>query len=341
MTILVTGSAGHLGEALVRVLREEFGEGVRGLDIQASAFTDIVGTIVDPDICNQAMEGVTAVIHTASLHKPHVETHTRQDFVNVNITGTLNLLESAVRVGTVKAFIFTSTTSSFGDALKPEPGVECAVWIDESVRPRPKNIYGITKLAAEDLCHLYYRLYQLPSLVLKVSRFFPEDDDSKEARDFCSSDNLKANELLFRRADIYDMVTAHRIAIDKASEIGFDRFIISGTSPFRVEDLPRLYADAQTVVVSYFPSMERIYDKAKFKFFDSIDRVYSNEHARKKLGWEPVYSFQKALECIDRGESIGSPLGVEVGKKFYHGGKEFSTEETNGSPYPISAANSK
>jgi UDP-glucose 4-epimerase len=340
MTILITGSTGHLGEALVRLLREEFGaDGVRGLDIQASAFTDVVGSIVDAHVCEKAMGGITAVIHTASLHKPHIETHTRQDFVDVNITGTLNLLEAAVKSRTVKAFIFTSTTSSFGDALKPGPGASAATWIDESVRPKPKNIYGITKLAAEDLCQLYYRLYQLPCLVLKVSRFFPEDDDSKEARDFCSTDNSKVNELLYRRADIYDMATAHRIAIDRAPEIGFDRFIISGASPFTQKDLPELYTDAGSKVMSYFPSMKRIYDKNFFKYFENIDRVYSSAYARKKLGWEPVYSFEKALECLDQGKRIGSPLSHQVGIKLYHA-MDFRSEETGGSPYPTDISTS-
>lgn len=184
MTILVTGSAGHLGEALVRLLRER-NEPVRGLDILPSPFTDIVGSVVDPSICQDAMKDVTAVLHTASLHKPHVETHRRQDFVDVNITGTLNLLEAAVASKSVKAFVFTSTTSTFGDALRPGPDDTEAVWIEERVQPKPKNIYGVTKLAAEDLCQLFHRLYKLPCIVLKVSRFFPEEDDSKEVRETC------------------------------------------------------------------------------------------------------------------------------------------------------------
>jgi len=337
MTILITGSSGHLGEALVRLLREEFGKDeVRGLDILESPFTDVVGSIVDPATCKEAMKGVAAVLHTASLHKPHVETHTRQDFIDVNITGTLNLLEAAVESGTVKSFIFTSTTSSFGDSLKPLPG-EGAVWIDEMVRPKPKNIYGITKLAAEELCQLFHRLHGLPCLVLKGSRFFPEDDDTKEVRDFCSAENSKVNELLYRRADIYDMATAHRIAIDKAPEIGFDKFIITSTSPFQQSDRPQLQVDAIKVVQSYYPNMERIYAKAGFKFFETVDRVYRNDHARKVLGWEPKYSFAKALECLEQGKPIGSDLSRQVGKKYYHRGKITDPAGVkDGEPYPCS-----
>src|SRR5262249_39727160 len=145
--ILVTGSAGHLGEGLVRALRGA-GRPVRGIDLVASAHTDLVGTIADRDFACRAMDGVTHVIHAATLHKPHVATHSRQAFVETNVTGTLNLLEESVRAK-VEAFVFTSTTSTFGRALEPPQGAPAA-WIDEGVQPVPKNIYGVTKVAAED-----------------------------------------------------------------------------------------------------------------------------------------------------------------------------------------------
>jgi UDP-glucose 4-epimerase len=57
------------------------------------------------------MNGVQAVFHTATLHKPHIATHSRQDFVDTNVTGTLNLLEEAAAAG-VASFVYTSTTRS-------------------------------------------------------------------------------------------------------------------------------------------------------------------------------------------------------------------------------------
>mmetsp|Transcript_9194 Transcript_9194/g.17542 ORF Transcript_9194/g.17542 Transcript_9194/m.17542 type:complete len:332 (-) Transcript_9194:66-1061(-) len=319
MTILVTGSAGHLGEALVRMLKDE-GRDVRGLDIRPSPFTDVVGSIVDPEVCAAAMKDVTGVLHTASLHKPHVATNQRQEFVDTNITGTLNLLEAAVQQRTVSAFIFTSTTSTFGDALKPATPDDPAVWINESTVPKPKNIYGVTKTAAEDLCQLFWKLYKLPCLVLKTSRFFPEEDDTAEIRDFCSSCNAKVNELLFRRADIYDMATAHLQALDRAPALGFDKFVISGSCPFRQKDLVSLHQDAASVVKQYFPEYERIYQRRGWKMFPSIDRAYRNDRAREKLGWTPVYSFADALERLDRGDPLGSDLARLVGRKGYSNG---------------------
>jgi UDP-glucose 4-epimerase len=149
MAILVTGSAGHLGEALMRTLAEA-GHDAIGVDIKRSAFTHEIGSVADRVFVKGCMRAVHAVLHTATLHKPHVATHTRQAFVDTNITGTLNLLEEATAAG-VSAFVFTSTTSVFGRVLTPPPEAPAA-WITENVVPAPKNIYGVTKIAAENLC---------------------------------------------------------------------------------------------------------------------------------------------------------------------------------------------
>src|SRR3954453_21221086 len=126
MRILVTGSSGHLGEALVRVLREQ-GRDVVGLARPEGAFPDLTGSIADRAVVRRALEGAGAVLHAATLHKPHVSSHSRQEFVDTNITGTLALLEEAVAAG-AGSFVFTSTTSAFGRALTPAAG-QPATWI--------------------------------------------------------------------------------------------------------------------------------------------------------------------------------------------------------------------
>jgi len=240
--ILVTGSAGHLGEALVRTLRAA-GRAVRGIDRLASPYTDVVGSIAEPDLVAACMDGVGAVLHTATLHKPHVATHTRQDFIDANITGTLNLLDAAAaaRVG---AFLFTSTTSTFGDALSPPAGAPAA-WITEDVAPVAKNIYGVTKVAAEELCALAARNQGVPCLVLRTSRFFPEADDNPAARDAFADANLKANEYLHRRVDLEDVVGAHLCALERAGELPFGRYVITATTPFEPSDAAELRRDSQ------------------------------------------------------------------------------------------------
>src|SRR5678815_3151532 len=169
------------------------------------------------------MAGVTAVIHAATLHKPHVATHSRQDFIDVNISGTLNLLEAAAEAG-AGAFVFTSTTSVFGRAMNPAPG-QPAAWIDEDIRPVAKNIYGVTKAAAEDLCELAQLRTRMPSVVLRISRFFPEADDDAQLREGWDDANIKMNEFAFRRLDVEDAVGAHLAAIEAAPRVGFGRYV--------------------------------------------------------------------------------------------------------------------
>ena len=98
MRILVTGSSGHLGEALMRELAAE-GVDLIGVDLTPSPFTTHPGSIVDPAHVGRCMQGVDAVLHTATLHKPHVASHSPQAFVDTNLTGTLVLLEAARAAG--------------------------------------------------------------------------------------------------------------------------------------------------------------------------------------------------------------------------------------------------
>ena len=315
MRVLVTGSSGHLGEALCRVLDAE-GHEVVGLDVLDSPYTSVVGSIVDRARVRRWVEGMDAIVHAATLHKPHVGTHTRREFVETNVTGTLNLLEEAVAAA-VGRFVFTSTTSAFGRALSP-PDDAPAAWITEEVAPVPRNIYGVTKVAAEDLCELVHRDHGLPCLILRTSRFFPEADDREELRGAYDDENLKVNELLYRRVDIEDVVSAHVRALERAPAIGFGRYIISATTPFVPEDLAALRADAPAVVRRLVPEYEAVYRDRGWKMLPGIDRVYVNDRARRELGWAPRYDFRHALDRLRAGRDPRSALAVAVGAKGYH-----------------------
>lgn len=315
MSILVTGSAGHLGEAIMRSLRTQ-GRQAQGVDIKPSPFTNFVGSITDRGFIKQCMIGVQAVIHTATLHKPHIATHTYQDFIDTNISGTLTLLEEAVAAG-VRSFIYTSTTSTFGSALTPAED-EPAAWITESVTPIPRNIYGVTKVAAENLCELFARKQYLAAIVLRTSRFFPEADDDAAIRGKYSSANVQAIELLYRRVDIEDVVSAHLQAVEKAQHVGFGRYIISATSPFTHDDLSMLRTNAPEVVRRLFPDYDRLFAKQQWNMFLGIDRVYVNSRALEELEWRPKYDFHYVLECIRADRDFRSPLAREVGSKGYH-----------------------
>jgi len=299
----------------MRILPDD-GHEVIGLDVLQSPHTEIVGSIVDRNVVHRAVDGVDAVVHSATLHKPHVESHTRTDFVATNIAGTLNLLEEAVAAGASR-FIFTSTTSAFGRALQPEQGAPAA-WVTEDVVPVPRNIYGTTKAAAENLCELIARDYGLPCLILRTSRFFPEPDDTDDVRAAYDNLNLKVNELLHRRVDIEDVVSAHLLALERAPDIGFARYIISATTPFTPDDLQAVRTDLPSVVARLYPDYADIYAARGWSMLPSIDRVYVNERARRELGWSPRYDFGEALDRLAHGADPRSELTRTIGAKGYH-----------------------
>jgi UDP-glucose 4-epimerase len=309
--VLVTGSSGHLGDALTRTLRD-LGHEVVALDIREGS------SITDRACVRGKIAGVHSVLHAATLHRPHVVTHERQRFVDTNITGTLILLEEAVRAG-VASFIFTSSTGVF----------QATGWVTEDVAPVPNNIYGATKRAAEDLCELFYRRERLPCIVLRTSRFFPEEDDDRSTREAYANENLKVNEYLYRRVDIEDAVSAHLVAIARARDVGFGRYIISATTPFSPADVAGLHTDAPRVVRRYFPDYEAAYARRGWKMLPRIDRVYVNAKARAELGWQPRYDFRTLLDRLVAGEDVRSPLARLVGSKGYHA--EIFTD----GPYPV------
>jgi len=100
LRVLVTGSAGHLGEALMRSIADS--SHAVGIDIKALLYA-LCGIIADRSFVERCMRGVQGVLHTATS-TAHIETHSRQDFVDTNVSGTLNLLEVASR--RVDAFVY-------------------------------------------------------------------------------------------------------------------------------------------------------------------------------------------------------------------------------------------
>ena len=302
MRVLLTGSSGWLGCFLAPRLRDA-GHEVIGLDVASATETQIVGSIADRELVERMLlqHRIEAVVHTAALHKPDIARAPTQAFIDVNVTGTLNLLRAAVAAGHDR-FVYTSTTSvMISDAVRREAGAT-AVWLDESFGPlAPRNIYGVTKLAAEGLCRLHHSEHGLNCAVLRTGRFFPEDDDTIRER---SGPNLKAIEFLNRRLTVEDAAAAHVAALERAPAIGFGVFVVSAPTPFRRSDAAALKHDAAAVITQYFPDALALFAERGWTLPATISRVYDASEAERVFDFRCQTDFGRVLAALRAGGTL-------------------------------------
>jgi UDP-glucose 4-epimerase len=165
MKILVTGGAGYVGSHLVDALRQA-GHEVRALDLQPANSDFLQGSVTDPSLVAQAVRDVEVIYHLAWGFYPGDERREIQE----NLLGTLNLLEAAL-AGGVEHFLFASSAVVYG----PTGPVQ----VDEKHPCHPERstiggpVYGITKLACEQLCLVYQRR-GLPVTVLRMHGVFSQ-----------------------------------------------------------------------------------------------------------------------------------------------------------------------
>jgi len=275
--VLVTGSSGRIGSAIVRRLAG--GRVVRGLDRVPGPETSDVGDLRDVEILRRAVAGCSAVVHTASLHVPHVGVCSDEEFHSINAEGTRRLLDAASEAG-IGRFVYTSTTSVYGDAMD-DPG--SAVWVDEHLKPVPRDIYDATKLAAEALCAAWANEKpRRTCFALRMSRCFPEPE----------RDMLLYR--LYRGVDVRDVAEAHALALDADAQ-GFVHLNVSARTPFLPEDVRELKSDAAAVIRRRCPRVAEHFAAKAWTLPRSIDRVYCIERATRILGFAPQHDYRSLL----------------------------------------------
>ena len=169
--ILVTGSSGRIGGAIAA--RLSLRHQVTGLDLRpGAADVGASATSAIRALLAAACAGIDAVIHTASLHVPDLRHPRRAGIPRGQCRGHAEAAGSGGEAG-IRRFVYTSTTSLYGDALLPEAGAG-RVGHRRTARPRPRDIYDETKLAAEAGLRARPRARGMTCISLRMSRCFPE-----------------------------------------------------------------------------------------------------------------------------------------------------------------------
>lgn len=293
MRIIVTGSSGWLGQRLSAALRAG-GHRVTGLDMVAGPETQVLGSVANRSVVDRVFAfGADAVIHTAALHQPDLRKATARAFVDVNVTGTLNVLEAARAAGCTRA-VLTSSTSLMIDAALASGRAEAAAFLDETHGPlAPRNIYGVTKLAAENLARLFAE-GGMTVAALRLARFFPTDD---AAIALIRGDNLKALEFLHRRLTVEDAVAVHIAALERAPQ-GYSTYIVSAPSPFSPDEAVELKRNAAAVIARHFPDAPDLFAARGWTLPRTIDRVYDSALVRRELGFAFTTDFATVLDAM-------------------------------------------
>jgi nucleoside-diphosphate-sugar epimerase len=279
---LVTGGAGFIGSNIVAALVSA-GERVRVLDDLSTgswenlaALNDstlverIEGDIRNADIVARACAGVEVVLHQAALGSVprSVDDPITSDAVNVG--GTVNVLDVARRSG-VRRVVFAASSAAYGDTeVLPKR---------EDMPAIPLSPYAVTKLACEQYCGVFARIYGLETICLRYFNVFgphqtPEGvyaaaiprfvdaaladrpirifGDGEQTRDFCYVDNAVAANLLAASSprkltgEVINIAGGRRVSLNAlCAEIGrvLDRRVEVEHGPPRVGDVLHSLAD--------------------------------------------------------------------------------------------------
>ena len=291
MKILITGGAGVLGRDLAPLLARY--HEVKVLDIKKpdNNLEFVCCDISKAEDVEQATKGVDVIVHLAALLPFPC---TSSQFIDVNVKGTCNILESALKNG-VKKVIYASSVwaASRGASVPYLP-------IDENIPCIPEGLYDITKRMGEEFCEYFYRMHGLCTITLRLCGYAPIDGFSSEGDILWDEIDLLAfagrfigTGPSFKFTNAWDLAQAFKATIANES-IQHDVFIIGLGAPFVQEDADSLKKTPLLVLEKYYPGASEFFkeigvDVPEIRFW------YNTEKAKKYFGFSPKFSLQDVM----------------------------------------------
>jgi nucleoside-diphosphate-sugar epimerase len=175
MRIIVTGGSGFLGTHMIRALQIA-GHQIKNIDIKPSRDANVetvIANILDTKRMKEEIKDADAVFHFAGLIEAGESVKDPQSFVDVNISGTVSVLE-AMKENGVKNILFSSSAAVYGEPQN--------IPIKEDDRTIPINPYGMTKLAMEGLISSYVTAFGFTGVALRYFNLYgPEEHHNPES----------------------------------------------------------------------------------------------------------------------------------------------------------------
>ena len=309
MKILITGADGfigsHLTEALVRA-----GHTVRAFvlynsfnswgwldhcapDVQGQ-FETFLGDIRDPHGVKEAMSGCDSVLHLAALIAIPYSYYSPDTYVDTNVKGTLNILQSARELG-VRRLVHTSTSEVYGTARY--------VPITEEHPLQGQSPYSATKIAADQLAYSFFASFNLPVVIARPFNTYGPRQSARAVIPTIITQIANGRRTIKLGAVsptrdfnyVQDTVGAFIAALESDRGVGE---VVNFGSNFEISvgETAALIADVMGV------KLEITTDEARLRPAGSeVERLWAaNDKARELFGWRPAYGgldgFRRGLE---------------------------------------------
>jgi UDP-glucose 4-epimerase len=294
--VLITGAGGNLGRATIPSLVEAGHEPV-AFDFRAidTSVPSIVGDVRDAEAVADAVRECDAVVHAAALHGIHLQHWSARDFFSVNVEGSFNVFEAARDEG-IRRFVLASTMGIYGASLEASPGAWA--WVHEGLPPLPKDIYGTSKVLAEELGRYNARIGSMRVVALRFGMYVPATFEHYGFR------------LLFGGVDERDVAQSVLLALEHDPEDGFDAFDIMADTPFILDDAREMHEDPLRVVERYWPGANDLFEA---KGIDAREHIWARflwpiDNAKRVLGYRPRWNFGEFLDALANDDTSRYPF---------------------------------
>lgn len=307
LRVLVTGCVGFIGSWLVEKLLER-GHEVIGIDCLTNYYSpklkeyNMRNFVANPrfkflriDLSEVSIDELVSIISKVGyvIHEaaqPGVRSSWGEEFreyVRHNVLATQRLLEACVRVGTIKGFIYASSSSVYGNPVR--------VPISEDHPTRPYSPYGVTKLTGEKLCLAYHDNYGLPIVILRYFTVYgprqrPDMAFHKFIKAMLKGDPIRVYGDGLQMRDftyVQDVVEATLLAMESGEEVDGEVMNIGSSRPIKLVDAIKTISD----IIGKEPMI--IFESAKK---GDVRVTYADDtKARKLLGWKAKTKLRDGL----------------------------------------------